>query len=212
MNKYGMITSGLALGLLAACGGGGGAASDLPGTVMDPPVTTTGDSVMRDASGRVSGVSDGVAFTLSVNEFNANGQPSWQTESERVSSFESDDVFALGGFIDGTPISAVTGTVVDAPLGNATFAGRYAAYNATGFATVSGPADFVFDFEAATLVADTDDFDLETSVAGDGSLTGTATFRGETGAVSGGFFGTDTVAGAFQGEAVAGAFRGTRDQ
>jgi len=119
MNKYGMITSGLALGLLAACGGGGGAASDLPGTVMDPPVTTTGDSVMRDASGRVSGVSDGVAFTLSVNEFNANGQPSWQTESERVSSFESDDVFALGGFIDGTPISAVTGTVVDAPLGNA---------------------------------------------------------------------------------------------
>jgi hypothetical protein len=190
--------------MLGACGGGGSTGN----TMVDPDPTPTVGAVTENANGTFTVVDEGETFELSTNTVTTNGRLSWISSDERGSSFITDDVTAIGGLIDREPFSGITGTLSDAPSGNAEFVGRYAI---AGFSTFnSGVLDLEYDLTANTLdSADGSDFVVDGDVGTDGAITGTIAYAGETSDFDGGFYGTNSVAGAFDNDTIGGVFFGT---
>ncbi|UWQ97722.1 hypothetical protein K3729_09485 [Rhodobacteraceae bacterium S2214] len=201
---------------LAACGGSGGGGAVTPVPVPVPAVEFEAGVVTTNADGSFTIAQGGETINLPASRFTSNGQLAWQMGFnggvDNANSFITDDVTAIGGVsggAGGTAFSGITGTLGDAPAGDATFDGRFAVSETSG-AGRSGPISLVFDLSGntlesaagAALVVDGD-------VASNGQVTGSVTYGSETAEFEGGFYGDDAVAGAFNNDAIGGVFYGT---
>jgi hypothetical protein len=188
---------------LSACGGSGTNPFD---DVDDDEIDLTVEGVTTNEDGSFVIVDDGVAFELAASGTTLNGQKAWINSTERAASFINDDVTAIGGFLNGTPFSGVTGTLGTAPTGDATFNGRYDYITAT--ASTNGAIELTYSLDDSTLVSD-GDMVVAGTVATDGSVSGTVAVDGVETDFEGGFYGTNAVAGAFDDDTAAGVFYGT---
>ena len=203
--KYTTLMTLASVAVLTACGGSGTNPFD---TVDDPTVDLTVDGVTANGDGSFTIVDSGVAFELSASSTTLNGQTAWINSSERAASYIDGNVTAIGGFLDGETFSGITGTLGTVPTGDATYNGRYDYITAA--ASTNGALELTFSFDDNTLLTD-DDSDLVVNgvVATDGTITGTVAVDDVTTDFSGGFFGTNAVAGAFDDDTAAGVFYGT---
>lgn len=190
--------------LLTACGGG----SDGTDPVDNDPVIPTDNDVTANADGSFTVEDAGETFELSNATFTSNGQIAWFSGNERGASFINDDVTVIGAVVDGDPFSGVTGTTSAGPTGDAVFTGGYTVVTASS----SVGAGVVMNYSLSTnrlTTATGSDLILNAAVGSEGALNGTVVFDGETAPLSGGFYGTNTVAGAFDNSTIAGVFYGT---
>ena len=113
---------------------------------------------------------------------------------------------------DDTSFSGIIGTTTAAPTGSAEFEGRYTIVTPDAFRS-SAPVTFNYDFDAKTLkmtdITTTNSMVISATVSDD-TLSGTATYDGVKAELDGGFYGTEEVAGAFNGGTAGGVFYGTK--
>ena len=140
---------------LAACGGSGGGGAVTP--VPVPAVEFEAGVVTTNADGSFTIVQDGETINLPASRFTSNGQLAWQAGFnggvDNANSFITDDVTAIGGVsggAGGTAFSGITGTLGDAPAGDATFDGRFAVSETSG-AGRTGPINLVYDLSGNNL-------------------------------------------------------------
>lgn len=139
-----------------------------------------------------------------------NGQRAWLGDDERAQAFESDNVIAIGGVdADRTPFAAISGSVGEAPTGDATFTGRYAVLQGEDYESAALTLNYELDTGAITN--DGGDLTVD-ATATEVNITGTVEYAGETGNLEGNFFGDDEIAGAFTGETMGGIIYGTQDE
>ena len=159
-------------------------------------------------------VTQGTTVTnLPATNVNINGQKAWRTGFNggtfNGDSYAGTDVLAIGGVTaDGQPFAGISGTQTAAPTGNATFTGRYAVTQSNG-SSVSGVLTMDFDLADSTLTNDGGDLGIDATVSG-GEVTGLVTYDGSSAELEGGFYGTNEVAGAFNGTGLGGIIFGTR--
>ena len=205
-----------ALTLLGACGGGSGdsGATGRGDMVVDPIVPFAAGAVTANANGSYTILQGDETIELPASNVFFNGQTAWQTGFnggvDDADSFISDDVIAIGGVTgDDTVFSGITGTLGDAPTGDATFDGRYAVNNVSG-AGQTGALSLAFDLAASTLTSTSGStFVVVGEVTSSGAISGTIAFGGETADFEGGFYGANDVAGAFNNTTIGGVFFGT---
>jgi hypothetical protein len=203
--KFTTVTTLAAIAVLSACSGDGTNPFDIDD---DTTVDLTVEGVIANEDGSYTVVDDGVAFELAASGVTVNGQAAWINSSERASSFITDDVTAIGGFLDGAPFSGITGTLAATPTGDATYSGRYDYITAE--TSTNGALDLTFDLDTLALTSEDDaDFVVDGTVGSDGSITGTIAVDDVETDFTGGFYGTDSVAGAFDDDTAAGVFYGT---
>ena len=108
---------------------------------------------------------------------------------------------------DGSVFAGISGTLGTVPTtGLAIYTGRYGVNTAS--ISQSSPLELTADFDAGTIADNTDDITVEATISGS-QIEGTVTFEGDTANLSGGFYGTNEVAGAFAGDEIGGVIYGT---
>lgn len=168
---------------------------------------------------------DGKAHLADGPATSANGHIGYDSANLRAVIYETSDVLAIGGMYYANPydtFGGITGTLGNMPTaGTASYTGDFGAVLQEGtvvymYAGINGLTIDV-DFEAAELVGSGNNgFELEGDIVGS-EFTGTASLLGNTNAVTttvpmqGGFYGTETVAGAFSGAGLAGVFGATQN-
>ncbi|MEO9865000.1 MAG: hypothetical protein ABJO29_14080 [Yoonia sp.] len=187
---------------LSACGDGSNPfnfTTDVPddmATYVDP------GAVNQDADGAVSieqttGTIDIPELTLTDTEISA-----FSDDETSGNAVQSADMLAIGGISNGVGFAGITGTTATtAPESNATFTGNYAVTNASG--TSTGPLEVIYTFGNNTLVSVDGDVSVA-AIANGTTLTGSVTYAGESGALSGGFYPEGQLAAAFNGETMGG--------
>jgi len=206
------MTALAAVTLLSACGGSSSTTTiissnpTIPGNTVS---TNNRGAITANADGSFSIVDDGNTIELPAKGFSLHDQLAWADGTHRANSFVNDDVTLLGGFSNGVAFSGIDGTVSAAPTGNATFEGRYD-YN-TETASFSAPLTLVYDFADREIeTPDGSAFEVDGDVAADGSITGEVEYNNVETSFTGGFYGTDTVGGAFDSSTAAGIFHATK--
>jgi len=150
---------------------------------------------------------------ITLNEEDAvsiSGQNAWLGDTDRAQAYESENVTAIGGISeDGTPFAALSGSVGEAPTGDATFSGRYSVLQGTNLS--SSALTLNYDLESGAITNDGGDLTVD-AAASELSIDGTVTFDGQTGTLEANFFGDDEIAGAFTGDEIGGIIHGTQDE
>lgn len=203
ISKYAACT--LILTSLAACGGSSGSGSTAVPTTPTTPAIAVGSAAKT--GGVYSVVQGTTTTTLPPVGFTANGQPAWATATTKANAYESANVLAIGGVQNGTEFAGVSGTpgAVQA-TGTATYTGRYAVNTASS--SQSGPLELNANFGAGTIADNTSAIDVAGTITGS-QFAGTVTFGGDTADLSGGFYGTNEMAGAFAGDNIGGVIYGS---
>lgn len=207
------IVIGLALGgtvVLTACGGSGGGTANVNPTPNPTPAPVTTIGTAANSNGTYSVTQNNVTTTLPVTNFTLNGQPAWAgTQGFRANAYESANVLAIGGLDgNGDLFAGITGTLTNnLPSGTANYSGRYSLTTA-GQTITSAPLDLSADFTTGTIQdVGNNTIDVSGTISGS-SISGTVTYNGSNSTLSGGFYGTNEVAGAFDGSNFAGILYG----
>lgn len=201
--KHFPLMIGLAgLSVLGACGDGTPFQNDDPVPVGTVSIA---DGVYTITQGDVE---------IVLNEDDAiipqTGELAWGDDTVRARAFQSDNVQIIAGLPnDGAPFAAISGTIGAAPLGDATFTGRY---------TVIGPESIesgrlTLNYDLATGAVTNDGGALTVDAAAtEINISGTVAFEGQSGDLEGNFFGENEVAGAFTGAEIGGIIYGAQDE
>jgi hypothetical protein len=203
ISKYAACT--LILTSLAACGGSSNSGSIEAPTTPPTPAMVVGSAA--NTGGAYSVVQGTTTTTLPSGGFSLNGQPAWATGTTRANAYESGNVLAIGGVQSGTSFAGISGTPGAVPAtGTATYTGRYAVNSAAS--SQSGALALNADFDAGTIADNTTAIDVAGTITGS-EFAGTVTFGGDTADLSGGFYGTNEMAGAFAGDNIGGVIYGS---
>jgi len=166
-------------------------------------------------------------YTVTVNGTPTNlGTPtssfatriSFNSASHSARGFTNADVTAIGGMTEGvarTPFAGVTGTFGSVPTsGTATYSGDITfiypspiSTTATDFRTRT--LSLTADFATGAVSQNFDGVVISGNITAN-AFTGTVAWSGKTAPLAGGFYGTNTAAGAFSSAELAGAFLGTK--
>lgn len=131
--------------------------------------------------------------------------------------FENADVTAIGGMTEGLSktdfagISGTFGTVPTSASGTYTGSITFVFPNAASTTLVdyrTRNLSLIADFGAGTIAQNFNDVVIDGNISGS-SFSGNVTWNGKTAPMAGGFYGTNTAAGAFSSTEMAGAFLGT---
>jgi len=203
----------LAATMLTACGGTI-VVDDFPSSAPPPPPPTAADPVgfvTANGDGTFTVTQASRTTNLPVTNVMFNGQASWSINtingSLRANSYNSPNVSAIGGMQANQAFAGITGTTTTVPPADATFVGRYAVNTLT--VQRSGPLTLSYDIASGTIADVGSDLDVVATASG-GALTGTVTFEGASADLSGGFYGTDEITGAFNGTGLGGIVYGTK--
>lgn len=200
MMRYCAMMACAAVTGLAGCGGSG------TPVALSPPLV---EGVERLDDGTYVVTQDSIGTTLPATTERLSGQIVWRNiDGVRATSFAGTDVLAFGGFINGNDISAITGTQTAAPTGNATFTGKVNYQTPTLQASSDLRLNYAADTGAVTNIGGLVTVAATTT---DAALSGTVTFLGATATLTGGFYGTNEIAGSFADEGLAGVIFGTQD-
>lgn len=203
ISKYAACT--LILTSLTACGGSSGSDSTAVPTAPTTPAIAVGSAA--NTGGVYSVVQGTTTTTLPSGAFTLNGQPAWATGTTRANAYESANVLAIGGVQSGTAFAGISGTPGVVPTtGTATYTGRYAVNSAAS--SQSGPLVLSANFGSGTIADNTAAIDVVGTITGS-EFAGTVTFGGNTADLSGGFYGTNEMAGAFAGDNIGGVIYGS---
>lgn len=195
----------IALMTLSACGGSGGEK-----IIQDPgkdPVAGIG-GVVSNANGTFTVGTGADAVTLPVSNVVLNGQTAWLgTGGTNGGSFRTDDFTVVGGVQNGTPFAGLSGTQSGLPTGSGgNYVGSFTSVTTQG-SSVSGPLTLDLDLGDNTLTTASGSLDVDGIVGSNGEITGTASLRGQSANLEGGFYGDSDVAGAFKSDTMGGFFR-----
>lgn len=195
----------LFLTALAACGGSSSSGFTAVPTTPTTPAIVVGSAV--NTGGAYSVVQGTTTTTLPPVAFTLNGQRAWSTATTKANAYESANVLAIGGVQNGTEFAGVSGALGTVPAtGTATYTGRYAVN--TALLSQSGPLELNADFAGGTIADNTSAIDVAGTITGS-QFAGTVTFGGDTADLSGGFYGTNEMAGAFVGDNIGGVIYGS---
>lgn len=186
-------------------------------TIIDNTSTTTTPTAtltnLAPGSAAVSGgifsaTSGGTTVTLPASGFTLNGQTAWSNGTTRANSYASASVTAVGGIHNNTVFSGITGTLGTIPTtGSATYTGRYAVN--TQSSSNSAPITMSVDYAGGTVSSTGSALTVNGTISGS-TVSGTVGFAGKTAPLTGGFYGTNELAGAFSGNDIGGVVYGTR--
>jgi hypothetical protein len=185
---------------LVACGDGTNPFDEAfevtsPETVT-PETVEVSESVVQADSGEITVTlsDDSVstdAVTLTVEEITS-------VSGAELSGYavQGDDVLAIGGLSEEQGFSGITGTTEAAPTADATFNGNYAVTTSSGQAT--GTIEMLYDFDNQILISVGGPLSVA-AIESEGTLSGAATYAGETASLMGGFYPESRMAAAFSG-------------
>lgn len=187
---------------LAACGGSS--------TSNSGSGTVAVDGVVKLSNGSFELTQSGTTVTLPATGSTSNSMPLWFNASSSSGTvtalaYESADVLAVGGTIDGTPMAGITGTEVAPPSVNTSYDGRIAYVQGSLFQNQA--ITLTYDANANTVSGASTSATVAGTMSGN-EMSGTVTVGSNTAAIEGGFYGTDEVAGSFSGSAFGGVFFG----
>lgn len=192
----------IALATLAACGGGG--------NPFDTPTDVTTPGVSFPDVGRATQIGDGPitvnqaarAVVLPATPLTTTVVTSIAEGSTTAHAVSGINALAVGGVSDGAGFAGITATFdADQPGKNATFSGTYGVTTLTGQSEGLIELEYTFADQSLRSVGGP----LAVSATASGPLlSGTVTFAGEDAVLSGGFFGQDQLAGAFNGDTMGG--------
>lgn len=194
---------------LAACGDGTNPFNFT--TDVDPGAADSyaePGNVSTDAEGAIT--VDQASGTIAIPEVGLTDTviASFSEDLINGSAVQSGDMIAVGGLNDEVGFAGISGTTDTlAPSANATFTGNYAVTNRSGTAT--GPLEMIYTFGNNTLVSASGDLSVA-AIADGGTLTGSVTYAGESGALSGGFYEDGQLAGAFNSDTMGGVIFATQ--
>ncbi|MBB5721746.1 hypothetical protein FHS72_001358 [Loktanella ponticola] len=192
--------------LLSACGGSGSNPFD---DVSEDFTAERGD-VTANADGSYTIVDGGETIELAAGSVASSGVKTAVGGDLDITSFANDDVTLIGGYSGDLPFSGViVGNAGNAPTGNATFTGGYTYITPDGTNT----GDVILDFDLLDMDIESRDdniFEVDGEVAADGTISGTVEYNDVETGFTGGFYGENTVGGAFDSETASGVFYGTK--
>lgn len=160
----------------------------------------------------------GVLTDITVSPIMSSGQPIWVNvpAGTRIAGYESANVLAIGGFNNGQLIQGLTGVLSSPPqTGTATYSGftRWADIGSAAAAGVTNlPISMAVDFNAGTFSNTAAGPNIIGTITGQ-QFTGTFQIGGVSGALvpmTGGFFGTNEMAGTFGNSTRAGVIYATK--
>ena len=179
-------------------------ASGAPGTITVPSNGTV-EKLANDTFLVNVGSS---TITLPETDFSFNGQPSWFVGATQGGTYQSANALAVGGVQDGVAFSGLSGTLVAPPSGDAMFEG-YAVIAPVAGVLKDLPLTLMYDLSEGTVTGSNTGFDVAGVVTGN-NIGGTVNFDGVNAPLEGGFFGTQELAGVFEGASFGGILYGVR--
>ena len=206
MKYFKNLTSAAALLALGACSSAT--------TTAPVSVASVGSAAKNTATGTYSVTVNGTTTDLGIRTAPITGGQIWVKPALVAYAFEDPSVLAVGGFIrsSNTPFAGVTGTVTGTPA-TATYTGRIGLVGvnpATGnLVDQNSILDLSVDTTANTVTQNFGGVTIDGTIVGS-AFTGTVGEGGLTAPMAGGFYGTNTAAGAFSSAELAGAFLGTK--
>ena len=170
-------------------------------------------SAVENPSGTYTVTHGSDVVNLPASNVILNGQKGWRNGFNggdfNADSYAVTNVLALGGVTPGgDPFAGFSGTTSSAPTASATFTGRYSLAE-TDRSAHSAPLTLNFDASEGRLSNVGGNLTVA-AVASGGDLAGTVNYGGDEATLSGGFYGTNKVAGAFNGDTYGGVLYGTR--
>ncbi len=183
-----------------------------------PPasVPSVGSTTMDAGTGAYSVTVDGTTTDLGIRTATTVGGLIWDKPALVAYAFQDASVIATGGIIraTNTPFAGVTGTLGAAQTtGSATYTGRIGLVGVNPANGLLVDQNLILDlgvnFAAGTMAQNSGGVTIDGNISGS-AFTGTVGWSGLTAPMSGGFYGTNTAAGAFSSAELAGAFLGTK--